>query len=221
MAARESRPLKPGRRPTIYDIAARLDIDPSTVSRALNKPGRISAVTEARVRAVAEELGFTTNAMARALPTGKTGTYGLVLPDITNPVHFELIRGVEQVARERGHALLITETQATREVEAAAVARLQSSVDGIVIVSSRLDDAQLQEIAAVTPLVGANMFSEAIPTIAPDIRPGLKDAISLLDSLGHTSIGYVGGRDGPINTARWRILGHVGRRASKRPGASA
>ena len=87
-----------GRRPTIYNIAQRVGLNPSTVSRALNKPGRTNAATEEKIRAAAAELGYRVNPMARALPTGLSGTYAIVLPDITNPVHFELIRGAEPVS---------------------------------------------------------------------------------------------------------------------------
>lgn len=206
MPLSESMPPGSGRRPTIYDIAARLQISPSTVSRALGQPGKISAATEAKVRAVADELGFKPNPLARALPTGRTGMYGLILPDITNPVHFELTRGVERVAREGGYRLLIAETQTSGENEAEVVARIRSAVDGIVLVASRLKDQQLSDIAAVTPTVGANMLSAAIPTVLPEISGGLTNALDHLKALGHRTIGYVGGPAGPIDSARWSLL---------------
>jgi LacI family transcriptional regulator len=104
----------PARRATIYDIAQRVGLNPSTVSRALNKPGRTNASTEEKIRAAAAELGYRANPMARALPTGRSGTFAIVLPDITNPVHFELIRGAEQVARAGGFTLVVSETSNER-----------------------------------------------------------------------------------------------------------
>src|SRR5689334_1603905 len=55
---------------TIYDVAKASGVSPSTVSRALNKPGRLNEATERRIRDVADELGYRINPMARALPTG-------------------------------------------------------------------------------------------------------------------------------------------------------
>ena len=56
-----------GAAPTIYDVARLAGVNPSTVSRALNSPGRVNAKTEARVREAAEELRYRTNPLARAL----------------------------------------------------------------------------------------------------------------------------------------------------------
>ena len=81
---------------TIYDVAELAGVSPSTVSRALGKPGRISAATEARIRVAAEQLSFRINPMARALHTGRTHTLALVVADITNPVVFGMVRGAER-----------------------------------------------------------------------------------------------------------------------------
>src|SRR4051795_3646503 len=84
----EARIKRRGGAATIYDIAELAGVNPSTVSRALSKPGRISAKTEAKIRAAAERLDFQFNPMARALPTGRSHTIGLLVADITNPVIF-------------------------------------------------------------------------------------------------------------------------------------
>ena len=60
-------------------------VNPSTVSRALSQPGRINAKTEERIHAAAKELNYRVNPIARALPTGRTSTLGLIVADITNP----------------------------------------------------------------------------------------------------------------------------------------
>ena len=86
---------------TIYDVAELAGVSPSTVSRALGKPGRISATTEARIRVAAEQLSFRINPMARALHTGRTHTLALVVADITNPVIFGIVRGA--IASSIGH----------------------------------------------------------------------------------------------------------------------
>src|SRR6185437_5523990 len=96
---------------TIYDVATLAGVSPSTVSRALGKPGRISAATERRIRAAADELNFRINPMARALHTGRTHTLALVVADITNPVVFGIVRGAETAASAAGYTLVITESQ--------------------------------------------------------------------------------------------------------------
>lgn len=194
------------RRPTIYDIAERLDLSPSTVSRALSKPGRINATTVARIRAVAAELGYRVNPMARALPTGMSGTFAIVLPDITNPVHFGLIRGAEQVARENGYTLVVSESQGSPALERETIEALQQSVDGLLVVASRLGEEQLRDLATVKPIVGANHSSPDLPTVIPNLQAGLTAVVDHLQQLGHRSVAYLGIPGLEINRARWNIL---------------
>ncbi|MBE1878456.1 LacI family DNA-binding transcriptional regulator [Myceligenerans pegani] len=195
-----------GRRPTIYDIAERLELSPSTVSRALHKPGRINATTVEKIRAVADELGYRVNPMARALPTGMSGTFAVVLPDITNPVHFELIRGAEQVARSHGATLVVSESEGSPALERETIETLQQSVDGLLVVASRLDAAQLRKLAAIKPIVAANHSARDLPSVTPDLRGGLTAALDHLHELGHRSVAYLGVTGLAINRARWDIL---------------
>lgn len=198
-----------GRRhaPTIYDIARIAGVSPSTVSRALSKPGRINIKTETRVREAAASLGYRTNPMARALPTGLTGMIGLVISDITNPVFSRLIRGVEQVSSRSDHTTVLAESQESPEQEIEAAERLQRMVDGVLLVSSRIPDEKIRELASAKPLVVVNREVEGVPCVVPDVGPGIRQALDHLAELGHTSLAYV---SGPVaswmNQARWLTL---------------
>ncbi|MBT2486560.1 MULTISPECIES: LacI family DNA-binding transcriptional regulator [unclassified Microbacterium] len=194
-----------GRRPTIYDIAQKVGLNPSTVSRALNKPGRTNAATEEKIRAAAGELGYRVNPMARSLPTGLTGTFAIVLPDITNPVHFELIRGAEQVARASGFTLIVSETEASAELELETIETLQPSVDGLLVVASRLADEELAALAREKPIVAANHSAPSLPSVIPHLVMGLTAAMDHLHDLGHRSVAYLGLGDIQINRARWDL----------------
>lgn len=193
------------RRPTIYDIAQRVGLNPSTVSRALNKPGRTNAATEKLIRDAAAELGYRANPMARALPTGLSGTFAIVLPDITNPVHFELIRGAERVARDNGYTLIISETEGSAEIERETIETLQPSVDGLLVVASRLDDDALASLSRVKPIVAANHAAPSLPSVIPDLAMGLTAAMDHLHDLGHRSVAYLGLGSLQINRARWDL----------------
>ena len=78
---------------TITDVAAATGVAPSTVSRALNNPGRVSPATRARVEEAARRLNYVPNSQARALSSGRTGTIAVLVSDVTNPFYFGLIRG--------------------------------------------------------------------------------------------------------------------------------
>lgn len=193
------------RRPTIYDIAQKVGLNPSTVSRALNKPGRTNSATEQRIRAAADELGYRVNPMARALPTGRSGTYAIVLPDITNPVHFDLIRGAEQVARAHGLTLVISETEGSADIERDTIESLQPSVDGLLVIASRLDDEVLAALSEVKPVVAANHAAASLPSVIPNLAMGLSAAMDHLRDLGHSSVAYLGLGGAQINRARWDL----------------
>ena len=192
---------------TIYDVARAAGVSPSTVSRALNKPGRISEKTEKRIRQAAAELDYRLNPMARALYTGRTGTLALVLSDITNPVYFDLIRGAERVASSAGSTLILAESQESPDQELSSAEKLQPAVDGLVLVGSRLSDDDIRDLADAKPLVVVNRPVVGIPSVVADITPGVEQLLDHLQALGHRSIGYLSGPAASwINQLRWTTL---------------
>ncbi|MEV7692210.1 LacI family DNA-binding transcriptional regulator [Microbacterium sp. NPDC089189] len=178
---------------TIYDIAELAGVNPSTVSRALSKPGRISAPTEAKIRAAAERLNFRFNPMARALPTGRSHTLALVVADITNPVVFGIVRGAEMAASAAGYTLVIAESQESGETEAEATERLMPSVDGVVLATTRLSDERIVDIAERKPVVLINRAVEGVPGVLPDVNSGVDALLEHLAGLGHRSLVYLSG----------------------------
>lgn len=193
--------------PTIYDVAALAGVSPSTVSRALNRPGRITAKTTERIRAAADELGFQFNPAARALLTGRTSTIGLVVADITNPVVFGIIRGAERACARAGYTLVIAESQEEGEREAHTARNLVRGVDGLVLASTRLDDAEVLELAAQRPLVLLNREVQGVEGEVPWVDPGNDALLDHLQQRGHRAIAYLGG---PLrswmNGRRWDSL---------------
>ncbi len=192
---------------TIYDVARATGVSPSTVSRALNKPGRINAKTEQRIRAAAAELNYRLNPMARALPTGRTGTLGLILSDITNPVYFSLVRGAEQVTAALGYTLVLAESQESPELELETAQRLLVSVDGLVLVASRLEDDAIIDLADQKPLVVVNRRVAGVDAVIPNVAPGIREALDHLHDLGHQSLAYLSGPTASwMSRLRWETL---------------
>lgn len=192
---------------TIYDVAALAGVNPSTVSRALTKPGRISEKTEMRIRAAAERLDFQFNPMARALPTGRSHTIGVVVADITNPVIFGIIRGAEQAASEAAYTLVVAESQESEAAEIETIRRLLPSVDGLILATTRLPDAAICDIAARRPVVVLNRFVEGVASLLPDVRKGVTELFDHLVARGHESIAYVAGPTTSwISQQRWKEL---------------
>lgn len=193
--------------PTIYDVARLAGVSPSTVSRALNRPGRISPATAARIRAAADELDFRANPMARALPTGRSQTLGMLVADITNPMFFDVVRGAERAAAAHGYTLVIAESQESDLREAEAAERVLPSVDGLILVTSRLADAEITRLAQRKPLVVLNREVDGIESVVADIVPGVDQAIAHLHDLGHRSLAFLSGPERSwMSGARQRVL---------------
>jgi LacI family transcriptional regulator len=193
--------------PTIYDVAKLAGVNPSTVSRALSQPGRINIKTEERIHAAAKELNYRLNPMARALPTGRTNTLGLLLADITNPMIFGIVRGAEHAARDQGYTLVIAESEESGEREATTAERVQPSVDGLILGTTRLSDEQIQRLAESKPLVLINRDVAGVSSVLPDVDPGIEEALAHLESLGHTRLAYLSGPASSwMSGTRWGSL---------------
>jgi len=204
---REPKKSRGGSAPTIYDIARLAGVNPSTVSRALSQPGRINVKTEERIQAAAKELDYRVNPIARALPTGRTNTLGLFVADITNPVIFGIVRGAERAAADAGYTLIVAESQESGEREAETIERILPAVDGLVLATTRLGDAQIARVAERKPTVVINRALEGVTSILPDVERGVDQLVSHLADLGHRSIAYLSGPDTSwISGRRWDAL---------------
>ena len=193
--------------PTIYDIAEVVGLNASTVSRALSTPGRVKPDTERRIRDAAAALGYRTNPMARALPTGSTGAIGLILSDVTHGIYADVIRGAERAATSANRILILAESQDSADHEFELAQRLLAYVDGLVLVSSRLDAEHIEVLADAKPLVLINRHIDGVASLVPDVVPGLTEAIDHLHDIGHRSIGYLSGPSAWwMNSLRWNTV---------------
>lgn len=193
--------------PTIYDVAKVAGVAPSTVSRAFARPGRVNADTAARIRAVAEQLGYRANPIARALSTSKTRMIAVMVSDVANPFYSELIRGTQMAASEEDYVVVLADAQESGTLERETLERLLPVVDGIVIGSSRMSELALRTIAKQTTLVVLNHALTDIPSVVTDNEAGMRAAVAHLRDLGHTAITYVAGPEASwADGVRWRAL---------------
>ncbi len=143
-------------RPTIRDVAQLASVDPSAVSRILNrslKSHRYAADTIERVEAAARELAYRPSTTGRALRTGKTMTLGLVVQRIANPFYGELADRIQHHAAQRGYSLLVAGTGRSREQETEYFEELIArNVDGVILAPRWYGDVT-PLVAAGTPLV--------------------------------------------------------------------
>jgi LacI family transcriptional regulator len=197
------KPLRNGKgSATIYDIAKLAGVNPSTVSRALSKPGRVSAKTQKLIEDAAAQLEYRVNPFARALPTGRTNTLALIVADITNPTFFGIIRGAESTATARDYTMMLAESAESPDTELTAARRMLATVDGLILASPRMDDARILELAKDKPVVVINRQVEGVPSVVPDVNKGIGEAVRNLAANGHRKIAYVAGPPQSWMTAR-------------------
>jgi LacI family transcriptional regulator len=158
------------RNPSSRDIAREADVSQSTVSRVLNNSPRISKATTMRVRKAAERLGYSPNAAARTLITGKSNLIGLVVSNITNPFYPEVIEAVASTAAAEDYNVVLCNTREDRELQTSYLELLiQHQVDGAILTSSLIDSQQLLEKVRIDriPLV---MLNRTVPNLAAGCR---------------------------------------------------
>lgn len=118
---------------TIYDIAERLNLATSTISRALKDHHSISDKTIKKVKKTAEEMGFVPNTLAAGLRGNKSKTIGVLIPTITQPFLSSLISGIEVTARKSDYSVIIMQSHDSYEEEVNMAKSLYSSrVSGVI-----------------------------------------------------------------------------------------
>ena len=125
--------LKPDKEITIYDIAKKLQISPTTVSRALNNNNAVSAATKKKVLALAESLGYRHNLFASSLRLQKTNTIGVILHELNSFFITSVLAGIEKIVRAEKYNLLIVHSAENTEIEIAnAHSLFYKRVDGVI-----------------------------------------------------------------------------------------
>jgi DNA-binding LacI/PurR family transcriptional regulator len=179
------------------DIAKIAGVSSATVSRVINGSDRVRPATADRVRRVIDEFKFFPNTNATTLKYGRSSTYGLIIPDITNPFFSEFIKCFEQILVENNQDLLMatTDFHSTR-IQQSVRRMLVRKVDGVALLASEIETESIE-----------SMIHNRVPLVTMDRRivgPGLSDvvinntigmeqAIAYLKQLGHEKIGYIGG----------------------------
>lgn len=119
---------------TLKDVARICGVSIATASRALNDKGEVNPETRQRVLAVAEELGYVPNSLAKGLWSGKTKIVGVLVTTIENPFYANVVSGIEKVLSEYGYKILLSSSHEDPEKEMEAVrVLLEQRVDGLVL----------------------------------------------------------------------------------------
>jgi DNA-binding LacI/PurR family transcriptional regulator len=185
--------------PTIKEIAKRLNVSASTVSRALHDHPSIGLVTTMRVHKVAKELGYEANKMAIYFKERKTYTIGVIIPDLSEPFFSAALTGVEDAAEACNYNVIIGQSLDNFEREKKIVENMKDHrVDGV-LASLTKDTSTYEHFDSLKKYNIPVVFFDRVPNrkdinyVACNLVSGMLQAITKLVDIGHTRIGLING----------------------------
>jgi LacI family repressor for deo operon, udp, cdd, tsx, nupC, and nupG len=141
--------MKPKKRTTIYDIAEKLNITASSVSRALNNSSYVNEATKKLILKTAEELNYKRNTLASNLRKGHTKTIGVVVPRINQNFFSNVIAGIEETTYQKGYNLIICQSNESHEKEIKCINTLINQHVDCIVISVSVDSYDYQHLQNV------------------------------------------------------------------------
>ena len=192
----------------IKDIARLAKVSEATVSLALNNKSIVREETRKRIQALAAELGFSPNAMARGLVQQKSRTIGLIVPDIENLYYAKLVKHVDERVREAGLALIMAISDDKPEVESKIVdSFISERVEGVLVVpvnqvnkdTGYFEKLKKHDIPCVC--VTSYYAGSDLPYVMTDIEEGMYKLTGYLLDMGHREIYFLCGALNVLTTS--------------------
>ncbi len=186
---------------TIRDVAKRLNLSITTVSRALDGYADVAEETRQKVIEMAREMGYAPNRVARQLRKKRTETLGFILPTSTprfsDPFFAEFLSGLGDQAATRGYDLLISSARPDDDSERLIYQRWVHGrkVDGYILNRMRLRDWRVQYLAqANIPFVTLERTLDSLdyPSVEVDGQSGIKNMVAHLAEKGCKRIAFIG-----------------------------
>ncbi|GLI54694.1 LacI family transcriptional regulator [Propionigenium maris DSM 9537] len=180
---------------SIREIAKEAGVSVSTASKALNNKKDVSEGTKARVREVADKLGYTPNPIARRLSARRKNLIGLLILhtetlEIDGSIFIKILGEISREAAVKGYdVLLMTPAGGESYMEMAR----RSRVDGLIILGLTLEDKNLDELKrAELPMGILDQRVEGKCCVTTDNRGGIEEVVKLLKEKGHKEISFAG-----------------------------
>lgn len=181
---------------SIQDLAKAAGVSHSTVSRALHDSPLISPEVRQRIRQLADEMGYTPNAVAQSLKGRRTNTVGLVVTSIADPFVGRVVRGIEDVAQAANVSVFLSVSDNDPEREMQVIETFhRRRVDGVISATAQIWGPYTQRLAQIkmpTVLINQQAESEQLHWVEVDDYAGACQAVEHLLTLGHRAIAYLG-----------------------------
>lgn len=207
--------------PTIKEIAKRLNVSVSTVSRALNDHPRIGLRTKMRVKQLAKELNYEPNSQAIFFKQKKTYVIGVVIPSVREEFFSQAISGIETAATENHYTILFGQSYDDPEKEKAVVSVMKKQrVDGLIISLSK-HTKKFDHLLAVEKMSIPVVYFDRVPPFEKankvfcNLYKGTMEMIHWLVNQGYRRIALINGPD-ELAASRERLKGYIDGLAKKR-----
>jgi len=181
----------------IREIAKRAKVSTATVSRAINRVPTVNPQLARRVWSVVEELGYYPNTQARALVSGRSRIFGLVISEITNPFFPEIVQVFETIAVQHGYEILLTSTgNDPKRMESSVRRMIERRVEGVAVMTFGMEEVLLEDLKLrKVPLVFVDVgpARPRVSNIRIDYLNGIRQAVQHLAALRHSRIAFITG----------------------------
>jgi len=181
----------------IRDIARRARVSTATVSRAINHIPTVDPQLARRVWRAVEELGYYPNRQARALVSGRTRIFGLIVSEITNPFFPEIVHSFEDIAVQNNYEILLTSTvHDPRRMESSVRRMIERRVEGVAVLTFGMEESLLEGLRfRKVPLVFVDVGPDlpGVSNIRINYQQGIRQAVQHVAALRHTRVAFITG----------------------------
>lgn len=202
------------KRTTIYDIAKKLNLNASSVSRALSNKSNVSEATMKLILQTAKELNYKPNSMASNLRKGENQTIGVVVPFINQNFFSNVIAGLEEVTYQKGYNLIICQSNESYDREVKCVNTLINQHVSCIVISISADFENDEHLKSVKEhniqLIQFDRVADDLDTykVLNDNQQAAMDAVSHMIEEGYTKIALLEGPQN-LNIFRQRKAGYL------------
>lgn len=193
---------------TIEEVAQESGVSVATVSRVINRNGKVSAITRQKVLAAIAKLNYHPNTWGRSLRKGQSRILLILVPNITNPYYSPIVHGIQDIARHNRYQTMLCITDGIQIHTNSYFELLHNgNADGVILMDVKKDDLEVSELAKGFPIVQCCEYcsDESVGHVSIDNLKAAYDMTHFLCSVGHRKIGLIGAANSFISTQQRRM----------------
>ncbi|NND92945.1 MAG: LacI family DNA-binding transcriptional regulator [Granulosicoccus sp.] len=199
--------------PTLEDVALKVDVSTSTVSRCLNEPWRVAEATRNRVLTAVAELGYSPNFGAQVLAAKRTNTFGAIVPTMSNAIFARGLQAFQDELMRNSATMLVSSSSYDAQIEEHQIRTLVArGADGLLLIGKRRSKSIYKFLEGRgIPVVMAWTIGKAHPWsyVGFDNAAGSASLAARAVELGHRRFAFLSGERAMNDRASDRVRGVV------------